>query len=98
MELPIELDRIEVIVTLGLLRNPSSYQFIIIKGTCIQKPREPKTLLLIKVTFFIFVSIFGPFASVSPNKCVCGCSVEQSESVSSSCWQRFVAGRAVIVY
>ena len=99
MEVPIELDRNEAINTLGLLRNPSSYQFLIIKGTFTQNCEGLKNTPVSKRNgFSIVAAIFGPFALISPNKCVCACCVEQSESVSSSFWQRCVAGRAVIVY
>jgi hypothetical protein len=43
MKVPIELDSNEGIKTLGLLWHPLSDQFLISKGTCTQKLREPKT-------------------------------------------------------
>jgi len=45
MEVPTELDSSEGIRTLSLLWHPFSDQFVIRKGTCAQKLREPKTLL-----------------------------------------------------
>jgi len=42
MDIPIELDSNEGIKTLGLLWHPLSDQFLISKGTCAQKLREPK--------------------------------------------------------
>jgi len=41
-EVPIELDSNEGIKTLGLLWHPLSDQFLISKGTCAEKLREPK--------------------------------------------------------
>jgi len=87
MEVPIELDRNEAINTLGLLRNPSSCQFLIIKWTFIQNCEGLKNTPVSKRnSFSIVAAIFGPFAIIIPNKCVCACCVEQSESVSSSFW------------
>jgi hypothetical protein len=43
MEVPIELDSNKGIKTLGLLWHPLSDQFLISKGTCAKKFREPKT-------------------------------------------------------
>jgi hypothetical protein len=82
MEVPIELDRNEAIKIPGLLWNPWSYQFLIIDGTCIQICGSLKTLLLVKVIVFSIASaIFDTFALISPNECVCCCSVEQPEYV-----------------
>jgi len=52
MEVPIQLDSDEGIKTLGLLWHPLSDQFLISKGTCVQKLREPKNSSISKRIFF----------------------------------------------
>ena len=67
MEVPIELDTNEGIKTLGLLWHPLSYQFLISKGTCAQKLREPKISHVSKRIFSsIVAAIFDPLGLISP--------------------------------
>ena len=63
----IELDSNEGIKTLGLLWHPLSYQFLISKGTCAQKLREPKISHVSKRIFSsIVAAIFDPLGLISP--------------------------------
>jgi len=51
MGVPLKLGRNEATKTLGLLWNPSSDQFLIIKGTSFQE-------LLLKVLFLLLLQLF----------------------------------------
>jgi len=67
MDVPTELDSNEGIKTLGLLQHPLSDQFLISKGTCVKKLREPKTSPVSKhVISSIVATIFDPLGLVSP--------------------------------
>ena len=67
MEVPIELDNNEGIKTPGLLWHPLSDQFLISKGTCVQKLREPKNSPFSKrIIFSIVAAIFDPLCLISP--------------------------------
>ena len=62
MDVPIEPGRNEAVKTLGLIRNPSSYVFLIIKVSCIQKLREPNNSPVSKSNIFsIIAAIVDPF-------------------------------------
>jgi hypothetical protein len=66
MEVPIELNSNEGIKTLGLLWHPLSDQFLISKGTCAQKLREPKTSPVSKhIISSIVATIFDPLGLIS---------------------------------
>ena len=66
MEVPIELDSNEGIKTLGSLWHPLSYQFLISKGTCAQKLREPKNSPVSKhIISSIVAAIFDPLNLIS---------------------------------
>jgi hypothetical protein len=67
IEVPIELDSNEGIKTLGLLRHPLLHQFLIRKGTCAQKLREPNTSPVSKrIVSSIVAAIFDPLGLISP--------------------------------
>jgi len=67
MEVPIELDRNKGIKTLGLPRHPLLDQFLISKGTCAQKLREPKHSPVNKRTVSsIIAAMFDPLGLISP--------------------------------
>jgi len=67
MEVPIELDSNEGIKTLGLLWYPLSDQFLISKGTCAQKLRDPKNSPITKrIISSIVAAIFEPLGLISP--------------------------------
>jgi len=67
MDVPIELDSNEGIKTLGLLWHPLSDQFLISKGTCAQRLREPKNSPVSKrIISFIVATIFDPLGLISP--------------------------------
>jgi len=67
MEVPIELDSNEGIKTLGLLCYPLSDQFLISKGTCIQKLQKPKNPPISKLIISsIIAAIFDPLDLISP--------------------------------
>jgi hypothetical protein len=66
MEVPIELDSSEGIKTLDLLWHPSSDQFLISKGTCVQKLQEPKNLRVSKrFISSIVAAMFDPLGLIS---------------------------------
>ena len=66
MDVPIELERNEGIKTLGLLWHPLLHQFLIIKGTCAQRFREPENSPVIKRIISPFVAaIFDPLDLIS---------------------------------
>ena len=81
MDVPIELDKNEGIKTLGLLWHSLSDQFLISKGTCAQRLREPKTSPVSKhIISSIVATIFDPLGLISPLVVVykifcsnCGC-------------------------
>jgi hypothetical protein len=61
MEVPIELDSNEGIKKLGLLWHPLSDQFLISKGTCVQKLQEPKNRPVSKrIISSIVAAVFYP--------------------------------------
>jgi len=67
MDVPIELDSIEGIKTLGLLWHPLLDQFLISKQTCAQRLREPKNFLVSKLIISSMVAaIFDPLGLISP--------------------------------
>ena len=67
MDVHFELDRNEAIKTRGLLWYPWSYQFFIIKGTGIQKLREPKNSPIIKLIIsFIVAAIVDTLGLINP--------------------------------
>jgi hypothetical protein len=67
MEVPIELDSNEGIKTVGLLCHPLSDQFLIGKGTCVQKLRKPKNPPISKrIMSSIDAAIFDPLGLISP--------------------------------
>jgi len=67
MDVPIELDSNEGIKTLGLLWHPLSDQFLISKGTCAQRLREPKNPPVGKrIISSIVATIFDPLGLISP--------------------------------
>jgi hypothetical protein len=67
MDVPIELDSNEGIKTLGLLWHSLSDQFLISKGTCAQKLREPKNSPITKrIISSIVAAIFDPLGLISP--------------------------------
>ena len=67
MEAPIELDSNEGIKTLGLQWHPLSDQFLISKGTCAQKLREPKNSPVTKhIISSIVAAVFGSIGLISP--------------------------------
>ena len=67
MEIPIELDSNEGIKILGPLWHPLSDQFLISKGTCVQKLREPKNPPVSKrIISNIVAAIFDPLGLISP--------------------------------
>jgi hypothetical protein len=67
MEVPIELDSNEGIKTLGLLWHPLSDQFLITKGTCAKKLRQPKNSPVSKrIVSSIVAAIFDPLGLISP--------------------------------
>jgi len=71
MGVPIELGRNEATESLGLLWNPLSDWFLIIKGTCIQKFWEPKNPPVIKsVISSIVAAIFDPLGLIYPGAVV----------------------------
>jgi hypothetical protein len=66
MEVPIELDSNNGIKTLGLLQHPLSDLFLISKGTCAQKLREPKYSPVSKrIISSIVATIFDPLGLIS---------------------------------
>jgi len=78
MEVPIELDSNEGIKTLGLLWHPLSDQFLISKGTCVQKLREPKNSPISKrIISSIVAAIFDPLGLISPVVVVCKIFLQQ---------------------
>jgi hypothetical protein len=67
MDVPIELDSNEGIKTLGLLWHPLSDQFLISKGTCVQRLREPKNSPVSKrIISSITAAIFDLLGLISP--------------------------------
>jgi hypothetical protein len=67
MEVPIDLDNNKGIKTSSLLWHPLSDQFLISKGTCVQKLQEPKNSPFRKcIIFFIVAAIFDPLCFISP--------------------------------
>jgi len=67
MDVPIELDSNEGIKTLGLLWHPLSDQFLISKGTCAQRLREPENSPVSKrIISSIVATIFDPLGLISP--------------------------------
>ena len=67
MDVPIELDSNEGIKTLGLLWHPLLDQFLISKGTCVQKLQEPKNFPVSKrIISSIVAAIFDPLGLISP--------------------------------
>jgi len=71
VEVPIELDRNECIKTLSPLWYPSSDQFLIIKGTCIQNLGEPKISPVIKIIIYFVAAIFHPLGIINSIVIVC---------------------------
>jgi len=66
MEEPTELDSSEDIKTLGLLWHPLSDQFLISKGTCVQKLQKPKKFPVSKhIISAIVAAIFDPLGLIS---------------------------------
>jgi hypothetical protein len=65
VEIPTELDRDECIKTLSLLWNPSSDQFLIIEGTCVQKLREPKIIPITKIIIYFVAAVFDPLVIIN---------------------------------
>ena len=67
MDVPVELDSNEGIKTLGLLWHPLLDQFLISKGTCAQRLREPKNSPVSKhIISSIIAAIFDPLGLISP--------------------------------
>jgi len=67
IDVPIELDSNEGIKTIGLLWHPLSDQFLISKGTCVQRLREPKNSPVSKRTSSsIVAAIFDPLGLINP--------------------------------
>jgi hypothetical protein len=67
MDVPIELDSNEGIKTLGLLWHPLSDQFLISKGTCVQRLLEPKNSHVSKrIISSIIAATFDPLGVISP--------------------------------
>jgi len=67
MDVPTELDSNEGIKTLGFLWYPLSDQFLISKGTCAQRLREPKNSPVSKrIISSIVATIFDPLGLISP--------------------------------
>jgi hypothetical protein len=64
MEVPIELDSSEGIKTLGLLWYPLSNQFLISKGTCAQKLREPKNSPVSKLIISSIIAALKRFIAI----------------------------------
>ena len=65
MEVPIELDSNEGIKTLGLLWHPLSDQFLISKGTCAQKLREPKKSPVSKRIIYSIIAALQRFIAIT---------------------------------
>jgi len=67
MEVTVELDINEGIKTLGVLWNPLSDQFLISKGTCAQKLRQPEIYPINKrIISSIVAAIHDPLGLISP--------------------------------
>jgi hypothetical protein len=64
MEVPIERDSNEGIKTQGLLWHPLSDQFLISKGTCVQKLREPEKSVSKRISSIV-AAIFDPLGLIS---------------------------------
>jgi hypothetical protein len=75
MEVPSDLDSNEGIKTLGLLWHPLLDQFLIRKGICAQKLRQPNTSPVSKCNVSSIVAvIFDPLGLISPVVVYsCGC-------------------------